>query len=125
MKNQVLEIAKNIKNIAQLMTDDENMTEHDQRALYTLIHQLMNTIPTPSTETPLLLIDSIQLLGPSKVSTRRKLVETGICSIYDIPNVCSICNTTNTPQWRRGPTGPNTLCNACGIHYAKKKNKIK
>ena len=124
MKTKVLEITKKMKNIAQLMTDDECMTEHDQRAMHALIHQLLNTIPIPLSETPLLLNDSTQLLGTSKVSTRRKLVETGICSIYDIPNVCSICNTTNTSQWRRGPTGPKTLCNACGIHYARKK-KIK
>lgn len=30
---------------------------------------------------------------------------------------CSHCSTTNTPQWRMGPNGPGTLCNACGIRY--------
>lgn len=30
---------------------------------------------------------------------------------------CSHCEVTKTPQWREGPMGPKTLCNACGVHY--------
>ncbi|XP_057474508.1 biofilm regulator 1-like isoform X1 [Actinidia eriantha] len=30
---------------------------------------------------------------------------------------CAHCNVTNTPQWREGPTGSKTLCNACGVRY--------
>eukprot|EP01088_Endostelium_zonatum_P004959 TRINITY_DN16353_c0_g1_i1.p1 TRINITY_DN16353_c0_g1~~TRINITY_DN16353_c0_g1_i1.p1 ORF type:complete len:226 (-),score=46.42 TRINITY_DN16353_c0_g1_i1:10-687(-) len=33
--------------------------------------------------------------------------------------VCYHCETTDTPTWRRGPAGPKTLCNACGIRWAK------
>ncbi|KAG2208881.1 hypothetical protein INT47_011021 [Mucor saturninus] len=32
---------------------------------------------------------------------------------------CHSCNTTETPEWRRGPDGARTLCNACGLHYSK------
>eukprot|EP01112_Ceratiomyxa_fruticulosa_P003323 TRINITY_DN13697_c0_g1_i1.p1 TRINITY_DN13697_c0_g1~~TRINITY_DN13697_c0_g1_i1.p1 ORF type:complete len:277 (-),score=72.07 TRINITY_DN13697_c0_g1_i1:25-783(-) len=32
---------------------------------------------------------------------------------------CSACGTTSSPEWRRGPQGSNTFCNACGLHYAK------
>ncbi|KAI0063969.1 hypothetical protein BV25DRAFT_325220 [Artomyces pyxidatus] len=32
---------------------------------------------------------------------------------------CLGCNATSTPEWRRGPLGPRTLCNACGLVYAK------
>ncbi|KAF9461481.1 hypothetical protein BDZ94DRAFT_806745 [Collybia nuda] len=32
---------------------------------------------------------------------------------------CRGCNATSTPEWRRGPLGPRTLCNACGLVYAK------
>nr|XP_034591849.1 GATA transcription factor 2-like [Setaria viridis]TKW38264.1 hypothetical protein SEVIR_1G102800v2 [Setaria viridis] len=35
---------------------------------------------------------------------------------------CSHCASTETPQWRAGPDGPGTLCNACGIRY--KMNKL-
>ncbi|XP_074325860.1 GATA transcription factor 11-like [Apium graveolens] len=31
--------------------------------------------------------------------------------------ICSHCQVTQTPQWRAGPLGPNTLCNACGVRY--------
>ncbi|KAH7124868.1 hypothetical protein B0J13DRAFT_149677 [Dactylonectria estremocensis] len=34
---------------------------------------------------------------------------------------CHRCNRTDTPEWRRGPDGARTLCNACGLRYAKLK----
>lgn len=33
--------------------------------------------------------------------------------------VCRNCAATQTPQWRCGPDGPRTLCNACGVRYKK------
>ncbi|XP_040385455.1 GATA-type transcription factor sreA-like [Oryza brachyantha] len=30
---------------------------------------------------------------------------------------CVHCGSTETPQWREGPTGRGTLCNACGVRY--------
>ncbi|RCV43840.1 hypothetical protein SETIT_9G326000v2 [Setaria italica] len=30
---------------------------------------------------------------------------------------CLHCETNKTPQWRTGPLGPKTLCNACGVWY--------
>eukprot|EP00249_Psilotum_nudum_P002815 c15980_g1_i1 orf=451-1689(-) len=33
------------------------------------------------------------------------------------PRRCAHCLTQKTPQWRIGPTGPKTLCNACGVRY--------
>lgn len=30
---------------------------------------------------------------------------------------CLHCEVTKTPQWRAGPLGPKTLCNACGVRY--------
>lgn len=46
---------------------------------------------------------------------RKKLNKTNL--------VCELCQTTETPEWRRGPNGPATLCNACGIRYANKKKR--
>jgi len=34
---------------------------------------------------------------------------------------CRLCGITETPQWRGGPDGTRTLCNACGLHYRKMK----
>lgn len=30
---------------------------------------------------------------------------------------CQHCGAEKTPQWRAGPYGPKTLCNACGVRY--------
>eukprot|EP01119_Soliformovum_irregulare_P011642 TRINITY_DN293_c3_g1_i2.p1 TRINITY_DN293_c3_g1~~TRINITY_DN293_c3_g1_i2.p1 ORF type:complete len:454 (-),score=62.25 TRINITY_DN293_c3_g1_i2:58-1419(-) len=38
---------------------------------------------------------------------------------------CHMCGVTETPEWRRGPAGDHTLCNACGLHYAKSLKKQK
>ncbi|KAK0785523.1 white collar 2 type of transcription factor [Friedmanniomyces endolithicus] len=37
--------------------------------------------------------------------------------------VCAICGTLDSPEWRKGPRGPKTLCNACGLRWAKKEKK--
>jgi hypothetical protein len=30
---------------------------------------------------------------------------------------CLHCGSSSTPQWREGPMGRSTLCNACGVRY--------
>lgn len=32
---------------------------------------------------------------------------------------CLNCGRQKTPQWRVGPEGPKTLCNACGVRFRK------
>lgn len=46
--------------------------------------------------------------------------------VYSVPEVinksinkCHRCGTTETPEWRSGPNGLRTLCNACGLFHAK------
>ncbi|KAG5108700.1 hypothetical protein JHK84_045607 [Glycine max] len=36
---------------------------------------------------------------------------------HPIPRRCTHCLAQRTPQWRAGPLGPKTLCNACGVRY--------
>ncbi|KAI9065359.1 GATA-domain-containing protein, partial [Trametes sanguinea] len=38
-------------------------------------------------------------------------------------HVCVQCGRTDSPEWRKGPKGPKTLCNACGLRWAKKSRK--
>lgn len=33
---------------------------------------------------------------------------------------CLQCGVDSSPEWRKGPMGPKTLCNRCGLRYAKK-----
>lgn len=35
------------------------------------------------------------------------------------PQECMGCKAKSSPEWRRGPMGPRTLCNACGLVYIK------
>ncbi|TKY53615.1 GATA transcription factor 1 [Spatholobus suberectus] len=42
--------------------------------------------------------------------------EEGI-KISPIGRQCQHCGAEETPQWRAGPLGPKTLCNACGVRY--------
>ncbi|KAH9818940.1 hypothetical protein DFH28DRAFT_925707 [Melampsora americana] len=49
--------------------------------------------------------------NPKSISTENELVS---------EFVCKDCGTTISPEWRKGPTGPKTLCNACGLRWAKK-----
>lgn len=32
-------------------------------------------------------------------------------------HVCGDCGTADSPEWRKGPNGPKTLCNACGCKF--------
>lgn len=37
---------------------------------------------------------------------------------------CLHCAQKDTPEWRRGPYGNRTLCNACGLFYGKLMKKF-
>lgn len=39
------------------------------------------------------------------------------------PKHCVDCNCTETPEWRSGPKGPSSLCNVCGLLFAKNLQK--
>ncbi|EGC38925.1 hypothetical protein DICPUDRAFT_96721 [Dictyostelium purpureum] len=55
---------------------------------------------------------------PVKKTHRRRPANIDKSTLY-----CHNCGTKNTPEWRRGPSGPATLCNACGLAYAKKQRE--
>lgn len=47
--------------------------------------------------------------GPSDKKKKLKLAD---------EYVCTDCGTLDSPEWRKGPNGPKTLCNACGRKWA-------
>ncbi|GFP96199.1 gata transcription factor 1 [Phtheirospermum japonicum] len=60
--------------------------------------------------------------GELLVQQKRVYGESGLDSSYLLPRASSVrrcmhCQVDNTPQWRAGPMGPKTLCNACGVRY--------
>jgi DNA-directed RNA polymerase subunit RPC12/RpoP len=38
--------------------------------------------------------------------------------------ICMHCSTLVSPEWRKGPDGPKTLCNACGCRLTISKRPI-
>ncbi|ESQ44986.1 hypothetical protein EUTSA_v10010544mg [Eutrema salsugineum] len=44
-------------------------------------------------------------------------VDISYSSEQNLVRKCMHCEVTKTPQWRLGPMGPKTLCNACGVRY--------
>jgi hypothetical protein len=46
----------------------------------------------------------------------------GADSKFQFENISLVAE---TPEWRKGPNGPRTLCNACGLQYAKQQRKKK
>lgn len=56
--------------------------------------------------------------GRPKQRRRRRTVYSSRRNLH-----CHMCGVTETPEWRRGPAGDHTLCNACGLHYAKSLKK--
>lgn len=43
-------------------------------------------------------------------------------STFNLP-MLTYLGTLDSPEWRKGPSGPKTLCNACGLRWAKKEKK--
>ncbi|KAM3356811.1 hypothetical protein BC332_06564 [Capsicum chinense] len=51
------------------------------------------------------------------VKKREPLLSLPRKSAANIGRKCQHCGADQTPQWRAGPLGPKTLCNACGVRY--------
>ncbi|XVF57322.1 hypothetical protein PTKIN_Ptkin06aG0195900 [Pterospermum kingtungense] len=62
---------------------------------------------------------SRNLMGNGEVeeSKTEEMVVSSRESLRSLPRRCSHCLAQRTPQWRAGPMGPKTLCNACGVRY--------
>ncbi|KAJ1304583.1 hypothetical protein OPQ81_005725 [Rhizoctonia solani] len=56
---------------------------------------------------------------PQQHGDTRKLKRTRAWNPPDHQYMCRRCHRTDSPAWRKGPDGPKTLCNACGLSYAK------
>eukprot|EP01112_Ceratiomyxa_fruticulosa_P011028 TRINITY_DN2960_c0_g2_i1.p1 TRINITY_DN2960_c0_g2~~TRINITY_DN2960_c0_g2_i1.p1 ORF type:complete len:477 (+),score=106.55 TRINITY_DN2960_c0_g2_i1:368-1798(+) len=54
----------------------------------------------------------VNLTSETMVKTQTKRKRVGEPSLF-----CHNCKTRETPEWRRGPNGAKTLCNACGIRW--------
>ncbi|PON99889.1 GATA transcription factor [Trema orientale] len=64
-------------------------------------------------------MEFLQNLGePASKKQKKKPVQTGGGSAgVQLQRRCSHCQVQKTPQWRTGPLGAKTLCNACGVRF--------
>ncbi|ORE14985.1 hypothetical protein BCV71DRAFT_293216 [Rhizopus microsporus] len=60
-------------------------------------------------------IPKITIKKPSKYNQKFMSVEDLVTATYK----CQSCGTQSSPEWRRGPSGHKTLCNACGLRYSR------
>lgn len=68
----------------------------------------------------------------AKQGASRNVGNTSNVAESDGEKRCTSCGTSNSPEWRKGPTGQKTLCNACGLRFSrsvsrqqKKENKAR
>ncbi len=57
---------------------------------------------------------------PSVLTVRKSASAEGSSSVGKNRR-CINCLCPTTPLWRRGPTGPGTMCNACGVKWKQGK----
>ncbi|XWS45506.1 hypothetical protein CRYUN_Cryun15aG0142000 [Craigia yunnanensis] len=54
---------------------------------------------------------------PVKKHKKRPTTDSTSGNVTQLTRRCRHCGVTKTPQWRAGPMGPKTLCNACGVRF--------
>ncbi|KAJ7944206.1 GATA transcription factor [Quillaja saponaria] len=62
-------------------------------------------------------LEQVSKLQPAKKPKKRLVSKMAGSAGTQTPRRCSHCGVQKTPQWRAGPLGAKTLCNACGVRY--------
>jgi hypothetical protein len=78
-------------------------------------------VPQPSASSLEL---SLQRPSSSAESTNCAPRRNRSCGRTKLGKACLECGRRDTAQWRRGPLGVSTLCNACGIRHARVMKKV-
>ncbi|KAI5120479.1 hypothetical protein M0805_006499 [Coniferiporia weirii] len=131
--NKRLADLKTLQDVPQLGTSSLPMSgpSHTQFTPYTFAASSDDALPSPTT------YDAFDSRAPRKmnfihtnvpnVNTRAEEDEDGgkrkkpkKFHSTDKQHVCVTCGRTDSPEWRKGPKGPKTLCNACGLRWAKR-----
>jgi len=102
--DQLLSIREHVFNQQQAMYDYQVADQHASRVGMSEKHRM------PVEHSPYDNDDKNSFQGDPKKPRRGRAAP---------PGRCHSCNRAETPEWRRGPDGARTLCNACGLHYAK------
>ncbi|KAI9491947.1 hypothetical protein BDB00DRAFT_883618 [Zychaea mexicana] len=83
--------------------------------------ELLNVSPESRAELPTVVgpVDKEVASEEPQRKSKKKRVE-----VEPRLRICTGCGTTDAPEWRKGPMGPKTLCNACGLRWAKTQKQV-
>lgn len=82
-------------------TRKRNRNARDQASLRPVLHARATSMPSQM----------------EIAAARLRHHELGTTSCVTPQRRCTHCGASKTPQWRAGPHGQKTLCNACGVKY--------
>ncbi|EGN95626.1 hypothetical protein SERLA73DRAFT_186737 [Serpula lacrymans var. lacrymans S7.3] len=97
------------------MSSYENIKPHSLGDTF----EPMNALAYTGYFTPAVLPSSVDEETSEEGLKRKKFKKVHSSDQY----VCVTCGRTDSPEWRKGPQGPKTLCNACGLRWAKQMRK--
>jgi len=97
-----------------LRTRERKRRSHDSPATIQVIDAVIDAPNSPEADAQ---SSSDEVRQPSKRHKKKASRKSG--SLLPSELYCRSCGETQTCEWRRGPDGFKSLCNACGIHYAK------
>jgi hypothetical protein len=81
---------------------------------------LLNKDAFPSVETMAVEVEVEEAPALDAPPARTKGRQHVMANAVQTRRRCTHCETEETPQWRKGPEGARTLCNACGVVFKKK-----
>ncbi|KAJ3267833.1 hypothetical protein HDV01_003949 [Terramyces sp. JEL0728] len=92
----------------------ENDLENLSNTLESMSQQLdLLTKSSLEINTPLSSDEEIPEPEPEKPKKKKRQIN----PIPKQDRICEYCGTSETPMWRRGPSGKATLCNKCGVKW--------
>ncbi|KAJ1687390.1 hypothetical protein LUZ63_018780 [Rhynchospora breviuscula] len=98
----------------------ESIAESDPASVFVPVHVSVPTLVLPHVQVPAPVIPPAKKKkkAAKKASYGDDEAEWGEIRLQTTAvRRCMHCQIEKTPQWRAGPMGPKTLCNACGVRY--------
>ncbi|ORE03329.1 hypothetical protein BCV72DRAFT_244483 [Rhizopus microsporus var. microsporus] len=72
-----------------------------------------------STYSPYPVVSQQSVRATARTTKKHRSLSSFTSQKVTFPLKCHSCQSTETPEWRKGPLGPRTLCNACGLIWTK------